>query len=794
MKIAVVAPSSVPFVRGGAENLWWGLVDSLNARADVSVELIKIPSPERNLDEIIHSYIDFARLDLLHFDQVISTKYPAWMINHPNHVIYMQHKLRGLYDTYPQHLSTNIPDKHQFPRELHALHDFLLQPPDSRHYLPEIIQALLTFLAWKAHLPPEWYAFPGAISRSIVHLLDTVGQSSPGVKRHCAISHTVAARVDHFPADTVVEVFYHPTTLRGLHTGQQQYFFTASRLDKPKRIDLIIRAWLAADVTYPLYIAGNGPCEAAWQQLASSNPHIVFLGYVTDQQLAEYYAHALAVIFVPEQEDYGLITLEAMLAGKPVITTNDAGGVTELVQHGVTGWVVAPQVTSLAQALNTCASTPALAARYGEAGKYWAEQISWDKLHAFLVVGLRKKLVVINTFSVYPPVSGGQLRIYHLYRWLARVWNVVLVTLVPASHATESVSIAPGMQEIRIAKSQRYEQREHQLSQQLGISSGDIAALLYPDDLPEWTNTLKIETATADWVVLSHPYGYSALRSVYAGAFCYEAHNVEFDLKQSMLAAQGEIHRYQHALAAVEQAERACVQEAACIISCTTTDLTRLQTHYGVDSSKGVVVANGVDITTIPFTPLAQRLTTAQPQRLTALFMGSLHLPNIQALEYLIELAEQCPNLDLIIAGSVCHAIPRHKQLPANLLLSGVVSDADKQQLLRDCALSLNPMQTGSGSNLKILEAAASGQLIVSTRFGARGGILHAGRDYVAQELDTLPDFLRTLTPAHLHDYREMLVSARQQVQQHADWQILAQQLKTALVNLAHANQKPSSI
>ena len=779
LKIAVVAPSSVPFVRGGAENLWWGLVESLNARADVAAELIKIPSPERNLEEIIHSYVDFARLDLLHFDQVISTKYPAWMISHPNHVIYMQHKLRGLYDTYPRHLPTTIPAKHQFPRELQSLHDFLLKPPDSRESLPEIVQILLAFLAWKDRLPPEWYAFPGAISRSIVHLLDAVGQSTPGVNRHCAISQTVANRAEYFPLQTVVEVFYHPTALQGLRTGQQQYFFTASRLDKPKRIDLIIRAWLAAEVSYPLYIAGNGPCEVDWRALAQGNPNIVFLGYVTDKQLAHYYADALAVIFVPEQEDYGLITLEAMLAGKPVITTSDAGGVTELVKHGENGWVAEPGVTALAQALKTCAASPTLAATFGATGKNWAEKVSWEALHDFLIVGLRKKLVVINTFSVYPPVSGGQLRIYHLYRWLARVWNVVLVTLVPASHASESITIAPGLQEIRIAKSHAYEKHEHQLSQKLGVSSGDIAALLYHEDIPEWGNAIKAATATANWVVLSHPYGYAALRSVYSGGFCYEAHNMEFDLKQGMLSSQGKPQRYRHELAVVEQAERACVQESTQIITCTAADRNRLIEYYGV-VGKGTVIPNGVDIEGIPFISTHQR-RAKHPKRLRVLFMGSLHLPNIHALEYILSIAEQCSNLDFVIAGSVCHAVNTQTSLPHNLTLLNVVSDEDKLGLLGNCDISLNPMAAGSGSNLKVLEAAASGQLIVSTRFGARGGVLMEGRDYIAQELEEIPTFLCELTSQQLLTYADVVDSAYQQIKQHSDWKALAEDFKMAL-------------
>lgn len=782
MDIAVVAPSGVPFVRGGAENLWWGLVESLNARAGVSAELIKVPSPERNIEEIIHSYQDFARLDLLHFDQVITTKYPAWMVSHPNHVVYMQHKLRGLYDTYPRHLPVAIPAQRKFPQALEPLYGLLAEPPDSRTALPEIFYYLLEFLAWRGRAPEDWYAFPGAFSRAIVHMLDSVALGSPGIRRYCAIAETVAQRADYFPPKADVEVFYHPTSLKGLHEGGQQYFFTASRLDKPKRIDLVIKAWIAAKVKQPLYIAGTGPAEAELRQLAQGHEGIHFLGYVTDSQLADYYADALAVIFVPDQEDYGLITIEAMLSGKPVITVDDAGGVTEIVRDGENGWMTTPNSKALAAALRACADEPAAAGARGKVGKAWAETVSWEGLHEFLITGLRRKLVVINTFSVYPPRSGGQLRIYHLYRWLARELQVVLITPVPASHPRETVQVAPGFQEIRIPKTRQYEQKEYQLSQQLGVSAGDVAALLYHADMPEWAEAIRAEAADADWVVLSHPYGHAAMASVYAGDFIYEAHNMEFDLKRDMFAAQRPTEVYAQALATVEQAERACVTASTHWTACTEADRERLGQHYQAATDTGAVIFNGVDIAGIPFVSPAQRLAAKKPGgRLSALFLGSLHLPNIQAVEYILSIAEQCRQVDFKVAGSVCHALEGKGILPANVQAFGVVDDNLKLKLLAECELSLNPMLGGSGSNLKILEAAASGQLIVSTPFGGRGGILEAGRDYVSKELEEIPAFLASLTLSGLVGYAGMAESARQQVAVRADWRVLAGSLRQVL-------------
>ena len=100
MKIAIIAPSPVPFGVGGAEKLWWGMQEYINKNTSNQCELIKIPTKENSFWDLIYSYHKFYTLDLTHFDMVISTKYPAWMIQHPNHHIYLQHCLRGLYDTY----------------------------------------------------------------------------------------------------------------------------------------------------------------------------------------------------------------------------------------------------------------------------------------------------------------------------------------------------------------------------------------------------------------------------------------------------------------------------------------------------------------------------------------------------------------------------------------------------------------------------------------------------------------------------------------------------------------------
>jgi glycosyltransferase involved in cell wall biosynthesis len=93
--------------------------------------------------------------------------------------------------------------------------------------------------------------------------------------------------------------------------------------------------------------------------------------------LVDLYAGALAVVFPPYDEDYGYVTLEAFLARKPVVTTTDAGGPLEFVKDDITGFVVAPAPTAIADAIARLASDRRAAARLGAAGYDTARTITW---------------------------------------------------------------------------------------------------------------------------------------------------------------------------------------------------------------------------------------------------------------------------------------------------------------------------------------------------------------------------------------------------------------------------------
>lgn len=375
MKIAIIAPSPVPFVIGGAENLWWGLLNEINQHTPHQAELIKLPSPERNFSELIASYQQYSRLDLSHFDLVISTKYPAWMVRHDNHVCYMQHRLRGLYDTYPLMF---LPESFETAHPgVQACQQLMHQPDAGHEMLPEFFERLAA-LAADPSLPVETFQFPGAFTREVIHFLDGIGLAKKSIRKFAAISKTVAGRKDYFPPISAVQIIHHPSNLKGFYCAGDDYLFTASRLDRPKRIHLLIEAMRLVKADVHLKIAGSGPDEEALKQLAKDDPRIEFLGFVKDSELIDLYANALAVPYIPSAEDYGLITVEAMMSGKPVLTVSDAGGPTELVINGETGFVVPPTASDLAKKIDYLCDRRKESRTMGRQGWQHARLISWE--------------------------------------------------------------------------------------------------------------------------------------------------------------------------------------------------------------------------------------------------------------------------------------------------------------------------------------------------------------------------------------------------------------------------------
>ncbi len=777
VKIAIVAPSAVPFLVGGAEKLWWGLLSAINQHTAHHAELIKLPSPEQDFWSLIDSYRGFSQLKLDHFDLVISTKYPAWMVRHPNHVCYLQHRLRGLYDTY--HFTGLPTGLSRLPSALHPLRTLLENSLGERGELQPLFAELERLRAEPALV--DHFHLPSPLVRRVIHCLDAIGLAPSAIRRYLAISRTVAERADYFPPGVEVEVLHHPSDLPRAECTGYQDIFTASRLDHPKRLHLLIDAFRQVETERSFRIAGAGPSADELRARAQGDARIQFLGHIGDEQIIAEYGSALFIPFVPYDEDYGLITLEAMRAAKPVLTTTDAGGVNELVEHGRTGLSVAPEPAALATAMRQLLANPAATRAMGEAGRERVASIDWQSTLRVLLRSSssprRPRIVVAVDFPVYPPCGGGQARVYHLYRALARDADCCLLTLCDDPALAGTYELAPGLTEQRIAKSREHRKAAIALDTKLGVSAGDIATLLYQHKTPAYAEALAAAVIDCDLLIASHPYLYPSIEPLRPPRLWYEAHNVEGDMKRAVLGDRSVAATY---LQQVTDIERRLCERAERIMVCTQQDACRLSELYGFDQGKCIEVPNGVDTETVRFIGSAGRADARERLGLsghrTALFIGSWHQPNIDAVAVLKAMAKQQPEIDFLIVGSVCgHAVMQ--QRPSNLHPLGVLSDAELALLLEAVDLALNPVTSGSGTNLKMLHYAAAGVPILTTPFGNRGLAFVDGQHLCCTDLVDFAVALTGFIQGHMANAGARVDAARTLTEQRYDWRIIGSQL-----------------
>lgn len=113
------------------------------------------------------------------------------------------------------------------------------------------------------------------------------------------------------------------------------YYLTVSRLFPEKRVSIIVDAFLEMP-DKKLIIVGDGPEKGNILKKIGDLKNIKILSDVSEKELLSLYASCLATIYIPKNEDFGLIPLESMASGKPCIAANE-GGCKETIINGKTG-------------------------------------------------------------------------------------------------------------------------------------------------------------------------------------------------------------------------------------------------------------------------------------------------------------------------------------------------------------------------------------------------------------------------------------------------------------------------
>jgi len=337
MNIAIVN-NCVPFIKGGAEFLADGLRDRL-AEYGHRAMVVKIPFAWDPPSRIPEHMLACRLLRLENIDRVIALKFPAYYIHHPDKVLWLVHQFRQVYDLWD------------------TPYRGMAKSPDCLRIRDSITGSDNDFLG--------------------------------KVKKRYAISKLVAGRLRKFN-NLDSTVLYPPLDEPQKYscTEYGDYVFYPSRIVRSKRQGLAVESMKYVRSSAKLVIAGNPDSKAELDHLEATvrknnlgERVRIISRWISQEEKISLFAGALGCMFIPYDEDYGYVSLEAFYSHKPLITCTDSGGPLEFVDHKINGFVVDPEPKAIAGVIDDLFMNRSTAEKMGQAGheKIRAMDITWHK-------------------------------------------------------------------------------------------------------------------------------------------------------------------------------------------------------------------------------------------------------------------------------------------------------------------------------------------------------------------------------------------------------------------------------
>ncbi|MBW9220102.1 glycosyltransferase family 4 protein [Methanothermococcus sp. SCGC AD-155-N22] len=403
---------------------------------------------------------------------------------------------------------------------------------------------------------------------------------------------------------------------------------------------------------------------------------------------------------------------------------------------------------------------------------------------------------------VYPPISGGTLRVHYLNLIAANYGNNVYLFTQDVRNINEikkmnfikKISINNNYTEYRYINI--FSLMVNYITVSLGVAkifTGNILDIFKPEILYKLMKKCDIIKVENPWQ-FNHIF-YKKPDDI---PIVLVEHNAEFDRFMSFKDPLFLKPIKKLLINIAIEKEKFAVENADIIFTVSEVDKNKLIKKYRVKKSKFYVIPNGVDISrfTTP-TPMEKDRYKCRiigdSSKKVILFVGSLYYPNIEAVKFIInkiapEVLKHYKNCLFLIVGSVGNYfknISLNKNIK-NIIITGKVRDVIPYFKIADIAI--NPIISGSGTNIKLLEYLASGIPTVTTSFGMRGIEVEPNKHVIVEDIEDFSEGILELLSDE-DTQRRLSINGRKLVEEKYDWEKISKEELRILNQVCNMNK-----
>ncbi len=260
-----------------------------------------------------------------------------------------------------------------------------------------------------------------------------------------------------------------------------------------------------------------------------------------------------------------------------------------------------------------------------------------------------------------PPKSGGEERLYYVYKNLSSQHNIVLISFT-FQNETNSIQVeyhTPSFKEIRIPKTNISSTLHHIISRYTSIKEcSAIVTSIESQFNKNYKNIVEKELTQADVVIFVSPFLNTLPEHLlHKKTIIYEAYNNEYELMKSSFSHSilGKFLLYY-----VRHLERELSKHSDLIFTVSQEDKESLCRTYGISEAKLAPSPNGIPVTY--YDPVLHN-RKRNPHQHTCVFIGSYHPPNIEAIEHIVNFACKVPDITFLVVGGASQYYINHREM-----------------------------------------------------------------------------------------------------------------------------------